>query len=408
MSRYYINYEEALKLIENEVFLLESEEVSLDSCLFRVLREDLVASFDNPQTEVSAMDGYALSFSSLESGKDIRVVGEAIAGELPLKPLKEGEAVKIFTGAPIPRGADTVIPVEIAQVNQGFLKVKGKVKKGANVRPKGEDYKKGEVILEKGILITPAEMGIIASLNRKKVKVSKRPKVGVIITGKEVVEPGSLLTSPAQVVNANAYTLIGLVKEVGGEPTYYGIVDDDYGETLKAVDSALNENDVVITSGGIPAGDYDFVKEVVKVLGVENIFYKVKVKPGKPVFFGKRGEKYFFGLPGFPVSVFVGFNVFVYPFLRSLQGAKERFRRRFTAFLREEFRRKKADRLEFVRVSCRFNAERGVFEAFPLKKQSSGSLSTLRGSVFLMPVEIGVRALPEGSKVEVIEVKPFV
>ncbi len=408
MSRYYIDYEEALNLIKKEVFLLESEEVSLESCLFRVLREDLVASFDNPQTEVSAMDGYALSFTSLESGKDIRVVGEGVAGELPLKPLKEGEAIKIFTGAPLPKGADTVVPVEIAQVDQGFLKVKGKVKKGANVRPKGEDYKKGEVILDKGTLITPSEIGIIASLNRKKVKVSKRPKVGVVITGKEVVEPGSPLTSPAQVVNANAYTLIGLIKEAGGEPNYYGIVDDDYGETLKAVDKALKENDLVITTGGISVGDYDFVKEVVKELEVEPLFYKVKVKPGKPVFFGKRGKKYLFGLPGFPVSVFVSFNVFVYPFLRSLQGAKERFRKTFTAFLKEEFRRKKADRLEFVRVSCHFNKEKGVFEVVPLKNQSSGSLSTLKGSVFLMPIKIGIKALPRGSKVEVIKVKPFV
>ena len=408
MSRYYVSYHEALRLIENETFLLDAQEVEVKDCLFRVLREDLVAFWDNPQAEVSAMDGYALKWSSLKEGKEIEVVGEVAAGELPTKPVKEGEAVKIFTGALLPEGADTVVPVEIVQVDKGFLKVKGEVKKGANVRPKGEDYKKGEVILERGTFISPAEMGIIASLNRGRVRVSRRPKVGIIITGREVVEPGSSLTSPAQVVNANAYTLIGLVKEVGGEPTYYGIVDDDYGETLKAVDSALNENDVVITSGGISAGDYDFVKEVVKELGVETIFYKVKVKPGKPVFFGKRGRKYLFGLPGFPVSVFVGFNVFVYPFLRSLQGAKERFRRRFTAFLREEFRRKKADRLEFVRVFCRFNEERGVFEAFPLKKQSSGSISTLRGSVFLMPVGIGVRALPEGSKVEVIEVKPFV
>jgi len=405
-ENYYIDYKRALELILEAAPSLPGERVSLFNALGRILAEDVVAEEDNPQAPVSAMDGYGVNWEDLkELPARLRLTGEIPAGSLPSVEVKRGEAVKLYTGSVIPKGCTAVVPVEFTEEKDGWVTVKRPFPVGANIREKGEDYRNGEVILEKGEVITPAEMGILASANRSSVNVAAKPRVGIVTTGSEVVEPGEKVERISQVRNSNAYTLYGLVKEAGGEPIYLGICPDSREETKKRLKEALNLCDIVLTSGGISTGDYDFVKEVVKELQVEPIFYKVKVKPGKPVFFGRRGNKFLFGLPGFPVSAAVGFINFVFPFIRKSLGAKSLFKKRVKAELTRPFKRRKADRLEFARCKLSYSLNGGGYRATPIKRQGSGALSALRGNTGLMVIPPGVREVEEGSKVEVILLK---
>jgi len=407
MERFYIDYEEALKIVLSQEVRNSYEKVSIFNALHRVLAEDVAAEEDNPPAPVSAMDGYAVKHESLtDVPLRLRVVGEVPAGVVPEVEVGRGEAVRTFTGSLIPKGADTVVPFEYTEeeAGEGVL-IKRSFSKGANVREKGEDYKRGDVILKKGTFITPVEMGILASLNRAFVKVSLKPKVGIITTGSEILEPGEEKTNLSQIRNSNAYTLYGLVKEAGGEPLYFGVVGDDREKTKEIFSRALEVCDIVLTSGGISMGNYDFIKEVLPELGVETLFYKVKVKPGKPVFFGKKGKKFVFALPGFPVSTVVSFNNLVYPFIRKILGAEDIFRKKVKGILLKDFKRKKADRLEFARCKFVYDLEEGKFKVTPLRRQGSGLLSAMRGNTALMVVPIGIKEIPAGKEVDLILIK---
>ena len=401
--RVYVSFEEAVSLILERAVRLGTERVFLTEASGRVLACDVIAPFNQPRLPLSAMDGYAVSVASLgELPARLRLVGEVPAGSAWSGRLGRGEAVTVYTGSPVPKGADAVVPFEQAKVEGGFVVVERPFPSGCNVREVGEDFKEGELLLERGTLLGPAEVGIAAEAGYSQLEVYRRPRVAVFATGNEVVEPFSPLPSPQAVYNANAYQLLAYIEEAGGEPHYLGILRDSREEVLGRLKEALAEFDVVVTTGGVSMGNYDFVKEVVPELGLSVVFYKVQVKPGKPVLFAAGGGRFLFGLPGFPVSTAVSFNLFLFPFLRALQGAKELFRRKVVAELSAPYSRKRAERTEFARCLYSFSRERGRYVAVPLKNQSSGALSTLAGNVALMVVPKGVRKLPEGSSVELI------
>jgi molybdopterin molybdotransferase len=407
VKEFYIDFERAIDIVlSNAPSNLSFEEIPVFDSLHRVLAEDVVAIRDNPPVSVSAMDGYGIKY---EKGVNVpvklKIIGEIPAGEIPAVKLSEGEAVKIFTGSMIPEGCDVVVPVEYTREENGFVLIQKLFPEGSNIRERGEDVKKGLTILKKGTFITPVEMGLIATADKDWVKVSVKPKVGIIVTGNEIVEPGGNLRRASDVINSNAYIIYGLVKEAGGEPVYFGIANDNKDATMRLVSDALESCDIVITSGGISMGKYDFVREVLPLVQVEPLFYKVRVKPGKPVFFGKAGKKFIFCLPGFPVSTVVSFNNFVFPFIRKMLGAEKLFRKKIKAVLLKDFKRKKSDRLEFIRCKYVFDLHSGMYGVFPLKKQGSGVLSAMVGDVGLMVVPEGVNFIKSGNFVDLILVK---
>ncbi|RKQ63453.1 molybdopterin molybdotransferase [Thermovibrio guaymasensis] len=406
MDNVYIDFERALEIVLSQARLLPSEKVPIFSALHRVLAEDVLADRDNPPAPVSAMDGYGVRFDDIEEVPvKLKVTEDIPAGKVPSSVLERGEAVRIFTGSIIPKGCDTVVPVEYAEENNGFVTIKRTFPRGSNIREKGEDYKRGTVLLKRGTYITPIEMGILASVNRTSVKVSVKPKVGIITTGSEIVEPGEELKEISQIRNSNAYTLYGLTVEAGGEPVYLGRIDDDREETKEKLTQALEFCDLVITSGGISMGNYDFIRDILPEIGVETLFYKVKVKPGKPVFFGRKGNKFIFALPGFPVSTVVSFNNFVYPFIKKMLGAEKTFRKKVKGILIKDFKRRKSDRTEFARCKYTYDPNSREYRVIPLRRQGSGILSAMTGDTGLMVVPSGVKFMKEGEPVDLILIK---
>ncbi len=403
---FYVTFERAVELITSQELTLPFQQVPLFEAAGRVLREAIVADRNDPPVPVSAMDGYGVRFPDVESVPSrLNVKGVVPAGVDKPVEIERGEAVKIFTGSVVPDSVDLVVPVEWTEEREGCVEVKKSFQKGANIRPPGENYRKGQVLIREGTVLGAPEIGIAASVGKPYLKVSVKPKVGIVVTGSELLEPWEGFKSPVQIRNANGYILYSLVKEAGGEPVYFGIVRDSRKEILKVLSEAFETCDVLITSGGVSMGDYDFVKDVVKELGVEVLFYKVQVKPGKPVLFGRKGNRFFFGLPGFPVSVFTSFNLFVYPLLMKIQGAAEVFKPRVKGVLVEDFKRRKADRTEFVRCGFSYSPEEGRFLVSPLRRQGSGVLSALVGKRALMVVPKGVKTLSRGDSVDLILVK---
>ena len=408
MENVYIEFEKALEIVLSHATSLPTEKISLFNSLHRVLAEDVLADGDNPPVPVSAMDGYGVRFEDIETvPARLKIVDDIPAGKIPERRIGEKETARVFTGSIIPEGCDTVVPVEYTKEDNGFVTIEKSFSEGSNIREKGEDYRKGSVILKKGTFITPIEMGILASVNKTHVKVSVKPRVGIVTTGSEIVEPGEDLKEVSQIRNSNAYTLYGLVKEAGGEPVYFGIVDDSRDKTKETILEAFELCDLIVTSGGISMGNYDFIKEILPEIGVETLFYKAKVKPGKPVFFGRKGKKFLFALPGFPVSTVVSFNNFVFPFIREMLGAQNVFRKKVKGILVKDFKRRKSDRMEFARCKYVYDLESGEYRVSPLRRQGSGILSAMTGDTGLMIVPVGTDYIPAGESVDLVLIKEF-
>jgi len=393
--------EEALRIVLESVKPLESERVFIHEALGGVLAEDVVSDTDKPLFDNSAMDGYAVRWDDIkEVPARLKVIGEYAAGTEENLKVEKGTAVKIFTGAPIPEGADTVVPVEYTEKENGYVIIKKSFNQGANVRRKGEDVKKGEVVLPKGKEIRAYEMGMLASVNKAVVSVYRKPHVGILSTGDEILDVCEEQTRHSQIRTSNNYTIYGQVLQAGGIPYNLGIAPDD-PEKLKEILRSAHRYDVFITTGGVSMGEKDYVQYLVKELGIDVKFHKLKIKPAKPVLFGVYGDdKLFFGLPGNPVSAALAFDLLVYPAIRAMQGHKEVFKQKVTAILESDYRRKKADRREFAR--CRVWFEKGKYHCEPYSKQDSHMLTSLVNSNAYMVVYEGVNELKRGEEVEVI------
>ncbi len=296
------------------------ERVAVRAALGRVLAEDLVSPVDVPSHDNSAMDGYAVSFADLKAnGKtSLKIAGSAFAGVPYSGELKTGEAVRIMTGGVVPAGADTIIMQEHAEVQDGQVSVGGGHKKGQNLRKAGEDLQRGQPALHRGQPLRPAEIGLIASLGIAEVPVYRRLRVAFFSTGDELVSIGSPL-GEGQIYDSNRYTIYGMLVRMGFEVVDMGVVRDDPKLLEAAFREAAAVADVVITSGGVSVGEADFVKELLNKLG-EVVFWKIAMKPGRPLAYGKIGNAHFFGLPGNPVSVMVTFYQFVRDALLKLSG----------------------------------------------------------------------------------------
>jgi molybdopterin molybdotransferase len=382
-----ISVEEAIKVILKSVSSLGSEVVGITESLGRVLAEDVHSQCNIPAFDYSAMDGYAVRASdtknaSPESPRKLKVIEELKAGYLPSVRIKNEEAIKIMTGAPIPEGADAVIMVEDTRAEGDMVTILKEVEEGENIRRVGEDVKKDEVVIQKGTLLKEAHVGMLAALGISKIKVTKKPKIAILATGDEVIDIKEEL-KPGKVRNVNAYSLSSQVIRWGGVPIDMGIVKDDVRQLREKLEASL-KHDLVLTSGGVSVGEYDLVKDVLIEMGMDVKFWKVAVRPGKPVLFGVLKGKPVFGLPGNPVSSMVSFEVFVRPAILKMLNQKDDDRREVEAILEEDIKKKEGLRF-FLRAKTRW--ENGAYYTKTTGPQGSGILSSmvLANSLIILP-----------------------
>jgi molybdopterin molybdotransferase len=300
--------------------VLPSERVDVLAALGRVLAEPIRSTRRIPPWPNSSMDGYAVRAADVRPSATLRVVGRVVAGSLPTRAVGAGEAVRIFTGAPLPGGADAVIPQEDVDARDGVIALRSAVEPGAYVRPAGEDVREGDLVLEPGRAIGAAEIGLLAALGRTQVAVGRRPRVAVLSTGNELADLGTEPT-PAQIPNSNTYSLMAQVMETGGLPLNLGVVPDRLDAIAERIARGA-EADVLVSSAGVSVGELDLVREALVNAGAELHLWKVDMRPGKPITFGSLGGKPVFGLPGNPVSAMVTFELFVRPMLLAMQGRR--------------------------------------------------------------------------------------
>ncbi|RLJ69771.1 molybdopterin molybdotransferase [Hydrogenivirga caldilitoris] len=397
--------EDALRTVLENVKPLDTEKVFIYDALGRFLARDITSDTDKPLFNNSAMDGFAVRYEDIKEASEekpaqLKLVGEFAAGTGENLKVGEGMAVKIFTGAPIPEGADTVVPVEYTETKNGVVYIKRAFKKGANIRLKGEDVREGEVILRKGQEIRGYEVGMLAFVNRAVIEVYRRPQVAVLSTGDELLELGEPQSRASQIRSSNHHMVYSLIESAGGVPHQLGIAPDKPEELLKVL-KTCHRYDIFITTGGVSMGEKDYVQYLVREVGVDVKFHKLRIKPAKPVLFGTYGEnKLFFGLPGNPVSCAVAFDLLVYPAIRTMLGAKEVFKKKLKAVLTKDFSRRDASRREFARAKVWFEGERALCEPHP--KQQSHMLTSLVESNAYMIVPEDVKEIKNGEPVEVV------
>ena len=400
-----ISVEEAQERVLAEIETVGTEQVAFTDALGRVLREDIVAPADVPQADNTAMDGYAVRADDIANPPvRLRVIEDLPAGSVATKRVDKGTAIRIMTGALIPDGADTVAHVEITDAGSDFVNVKESLKRGTNLRKKGEDMRAGDIVLAEGTFIGAAEIGVLASVQRSVVRVGRRPTIAIISTGDEIVE----VDQPREfgkVVNSNSYSLAALAREAGAIPRMMGIVRDTRDATIAAIESAL-ECDFIISSGGVSVGAYDFVKDALDALGAETKFWQIAMKPGKPVVLSRIRDRVYFGLPGNPVSCMVSFLLFIAPAIRKAMGQKSGLLPPIVTTRLMGPLKSRGDRRNYLRV--RVVARDGELIAYPMTSQGSGvSTSMVQANGFAI-VETGITSVKAGDTIATVLVAaPF-
>ncbi|GAX88351.1 molybdopterin molybdotransferase [Lebetimonas natsushimae] len=392
----HISFEESQQILkENLPGNKDSEKVFLDTALNRVLAEDIVAKYNNPYMPTASMDGYAIKYEDMD--KEIKIIGRNPAGSFEFNKINSGEAVKTFTGSFMPEGSDTLVPIENVEVRGDKLIVKEKVERGYSVRPVGEDFKEGEVLIKEGTLINAGEIGVLASLGKSCVYVTQKPIISVLATGEEIADINDEVKM-GQIRSSNNYTLTALARSFGYDVKNLGIAGDKRDEIKNKILNALNSSDIVVTTGGVSVGDFDFVKEITGEFDV--LFHGVNIKPGQWIMVAKAGGKYIVSLPGFPYSSFVTFLLYVVPIADAFENKQSiEF---LTATLRDNFK-KVFKKTQFVAVNLSFENGEYVVDTRGKKSGSSGILTNLINTKALMWLDEGLYELKAGSKVKIIK-----
>jgi molybdopterin molybdotransferase len=397
-----ISVQEALRLVLEGLPRLGGEMVPLPEARGRVLAESIRSPRDVPPFRNSAMDGYALravdvAAASAEQPVRLRVLETVGAGTIPAHVVAAGTATRIMTGAVVPDGADTVVRVEDTGEAGTEVEIRVAVRNGANVRHPGEDVRRDEELFQSGRVVRAADVGVLASIGAAVLRVSRRPSVAILATGDELVDLGET-PGPGQIVNSNAYTLAAAVEEAGGEPVVLGIIRDR-PEEIHAAFAEACRCDVVLSTGGVSVGSFDFVRRILFDLGYEERFWKVAQKPGKPLTFGLCGRTPVFGLPGNPVSSLVCFYIYVLPALRTMMGREKVFLPSVEATLAEEMAKAKG-LTEFVR--CTLETAPHGYAARSTGTQSSGVLKSLSLGDGLMVGPADEQVLARGARLRVV------
>ncbi len=385
-----IKFENALNHILSSISPLGVEKVNITNALGRVLSEDIYAGRDIPPIDNSAMDGYGITAedtmgASRENPLLFDVIEDVPAGYTPTKIVGFAEATRIMTGASVPRGVDAVVPVEDTELDGNRVKIFAEVQTGQNVRYTGEDVREGELVLPKGKIIRPAETGMLASLGRSFVQGYQKPLVAILATGDELVDIDGIL-SPEKIISSNSYSTAAQIMECGGIPLQIGIAKDTKEDLTAKFRDAMRA-DIIVSSAGVSVGDYDFVKDVMKDMGISIEFWQVAQRPGKPFTFGTAARKPVFGLPGNPVSSMITFEQYVRPSILKMMGHKNLFRKAIKATIKEDIKKKEGLRY-FIRAVVSY--ENGRFTAVTTGGQGSGILKSMvmANGIIVLPEEI--------------------
>ena len=394
------SYQEARKIILEHVAALPAEVVPLHDAVGRVLAADVTMPWDMPRWDNSAMDGFAVRSADCTGPARLRVTGYIPAGGLPAGPVGPGQAIRIMTGAPLPRGADAIAPVEDVEEAGDAIQLRGAVRPGAHVRRQGEDLRAGELALPAGTVVGPGEVSVLASAGQVSVPVVRRARVAILSTGDELVEPGQPL-GPGQVCDSNGVALAAAVLLAGGTPIPLGIARDDRPALRALLERGLGA-DALVTSAGVSAGDRDLVREVLDELSVRQVFWKVDIKPGRPTAFGLRGPTPVFSLPGNPVSSLLTFEQFVRPALLRMMGHRQVYRPVQRALLLEPLA-KSPGRVNLVRVRLS-RRDDGALLASTAGNQETGILKTLlrADGIAIIPAEQGNLAAGQAVAVQLL------
>jgi len=390
-----VSIEEAQRTILEFITPLETEKVTLFQGLNRVTPEDHIAPWDIPAADNSAMDGFAFSHAALD-GIRLKVTAFLPAGEVHSFPVPPGEAVRIMTGAPVPSDCDTVVPFEDVEEEGAWIRLPTAHKAGTHVRRRGEDIGLGDVVISAGSLLRPQEIGMLSAMGTTSLAVHRRARVAILATGDELLEPGST-PAPGKIINSNSYSLAAQVLDAGGDPVLLGIAEDTLEATCEKIRAGLNADLLVIT-GGVSVGDRDFVKAAIERMGGSVTFWKVNMKPGKPLAFAMLEGKPVFALPGNPVAAMVSFELFVRPSLLKAMGHRRTFRPTVRAVLQEPTANR-GMRPHLVRGIVSVRDDR--YQVSTTGNQSSGRLSSLiqgNGLIRLAPEA----AYAAGDQVEVL------
>ena len=387
-----LSIEDALAHVLARAQPLEVESVLLADCRGRVLLEEARAAVDLPPFASSAMDGYAVR--AADTPGRLELVGRVAAGRPAGCSLEQGQAMGIATGGAVPDGADAVVPIELVVDTDNGIHIEASAKAGDHVRPVGGDVLEGAAILEAGTRLGPAQLGAAAAAGVASLRCARRPRVTVLSTGTELRRPGAEL-GPGEIYESNSVMLVAALAVEGAEVDVLDSVADDPGAHRAAIEHGL-AGDLLVTSGGVSVGPHDLVRSVERELGVEEVFWRVAVKPGKPVAFGTRGRTLVFGLPGNPVSALVGFELFVRPALRGLQGERSPGPRYAYGSLGAPLRRNGA-RDELVRARTRTGGTEVVLD--PVAGQDSHMIVRAAAADALVLVPLGVGELGAGERV---------
>lgn len=396
-----IPVEEAIEIILREVHPLPPVRVSFVDALGQVLAEDVHATEPMPPFQAAAVDGYAVIVADSSSVR--RLVGEQSAGYVGNAKVTPGTAVRVTTGAPIPPGADAMVMVEFTEERGEQVEIKTEVETGSNIRPVGQDIKAGQLVLARGTLLGAPEIGLLAMIGQTEVPVHPKPCVAVMSTGNELVEPRES-PEPGQIRDANRFSLMSAVREVGGVPIDLGQVGDEPQALSETIEHGLRQADVLLTSGGVSMGQFDLVKPYLASRGTIH-FGRVRAKPGKPVTFATLDGAPVFAMPGFPVSALVSFEIYVRPALLKMAGHTRLHRPRQRVTLAHDVHHA-ADRTEFQRAIVTRQAD-GRYSAVTTGFQGSGRLLSMSGANALLILPYQQGDFPAGAEVEAIITEPL-
>jgi molybdopterin molybdotransferase len=394
-----LTVEEALEAILSRVPLLETERVDVLGALGRALAEPVVARRAIPPWPNSSMDGYAVRAEDTRRGAALAIVGRVEAGEVPARGVGQGEAMRIFTGAPLPEGADTVLPQEDVEATADSIALRGPTARAAYVRRRGEDVEVGARVLEPGRLLTAAEVGLLATLGYGQIRVFRRPRVAILSTGNELADLGTE-PGPGQIPNTNTYTLMAQVLEAGGDPINLGVARDRL-EAIEERVRAARDADVLVSSAGVSVGELDLVREALTRAGAALHLWQVSMRPGKPITFGSLGSRPVWGLPGNPVSAMVTFELFVRPALLKMGGRRRLTRPRVRARALEVVPNP-GSRRGYLRVQLEATAE--GLGARLTGEQGSAILRSMVAADGLAVVPPDT-VMPVGAEIEVIQLR---
>lgn len=393
---------EAQKIVLGAAPTLGCEKVGLLDGLGRVLGEDIIAPRDNPPWNNSAMDGFAVRWEDIKKEHEItkpaelKIIEDVAAGDVATKSVGPGEAIRIMTGAPVPGGADTVVRVEFTEPSETTVRIFQPEPQGANIRPKGEDVKEGECIIAKGTQLRPAEIGMLAILAKSFVLVHQRPRVAILSTGDELADLDEKFDEN-KIVNSNSYGIAAAVQEAGGIPLLLGIAKDTPESLKEKIAQGLGCN-IIVLSGGVSMGDYDFTKAVFSELGADMHFWKLAIRPGQPLAFGKIQGKLAFGLPGNPVSSMVTFEQLVRLAIMKMGGHRYLERPTVEAVFKEKFS-KHPDRRHFLRGIL--SHEDGQLTVKTTGPQGSGILTSMVKANGLIDIAEEIEKVNPGDTIKV-------